>query len=299
MPLYDEAFNMEGRKLIPGGSALNSARACGWSFNKQTPGKGVVGYMGAIGKDARGTALADSVKDSFVEGYFQQEEETETGACAVVVHGKERALCANLGAAVKFSTDHLDANMDKVKNASMIYASGFFITSNAKALRQIADACAEQDKVFAFNLSAVFVIQFYLDDVKYAIERADFVFGNEDECDAFGKAIGMEGASREDVTKAILAMPKTNPKRDRHVITTQGSLPVIVTTLNSEGKTHTDLVPLDPIDKSKIVDTNGAGDSFVGAFFAGLVQGKSVTDCVKAGNNLAGIVICKDGCTFE
>lgn len=299
MPLFEEAFHKEGRLLIPGGSALNSARACGWSFSKQTPGKGRVGYMGAIGKDERATVLADAVKASNVEGYFEHQEGTDTGACAVVVHGKERALCAFLGAAVKFSTEFLTENIDKVKQASMVYATGFFITSNATALKKIADVCAEEDKVFGFNLSAVFVIQFYLDDVKYALERADFVFANEDECDAMGKALAMEDATREDVAKAILEMPKTNSKRQRHVIITQGALPTIVASLGSDGKVQIDNVDLDPIEKDKIVDTNGAGDSFVGAFFANLTQKKSVLESIKAGNTLAGTVICKSGCTFE
>ena len=58
-------------------------------------------------------------------------------------------------------------------------------------------------------------------------------------------------------------------------------------------------VELAPIDRTLIVDTNGCGDSFVGAFFAANIQGQDVIDCVKAGNALAGIVITKDGCTFE
>jgi adenosine kinase len=58
-------------------------------------------------------------------------------------------------------------------------------------------------------------------------------------------------------------------------------------------------VELETIDKSKIVDTNGAGDSFVGAFMAAVVQGKSIVEAVRAGNRLAGIVITKSGCTFE
>jgi hypothetical protein len=31
-PIYEEIFSTDGRLLLPGGSALNSARACGWSF---------------------------------------------------------------------------------------------------------------------------------------------------------------------------------------------------------------------------------------------------------------------------
>lgn len=110
-PMFEEIFHKEGRLLIPGGSALNSARACGWSFLKQTPGKGVVGYMGCIGNDERGQALSDAVKASGVKASFQVDDQTETGACAVIVHGKERALCAFLGASCKYSTDHLNSNM--------------------------------------------------------------------------------------------------------------------------------------------------------------------------------------------
>ena len=71
--------------------------------------------------------------------------------------------------------------------------------------------------------------------MKFAIERADFVFCNEDECDAYGKANGMEGASREEVAKAIASSPKISSKRARCAIVTQGSQPVILSTVNAEG----------------------------------------------------------------
>jgi len=110
MPIYDEIFKMDGRQIFPGGSALNSARANNYSY-KQTDGKEQVAYMGCIGDDERGQALQDSLKSVGVEGRFFIDKETETGSCAVVVKGKERALCANLAAACKFPTDHLTSNM--------------------------------------------------------------------------------------------------------------------------------------------------------------------------------------------
>jgi sugar/nucleoside kinase (ribokinase family) len=53
------------------------------------------------------------------------------------------------------------------------------------------------------------------------------------------------------------------------------------------------------IAKDLIVDTNGAGDSFVGGFFAALSRGESVIDCVKAGVKLSGIVVQHLGCAFD
>jgi adenosine kinase len=52
---------------------------------------------------------------------------------------------------------------------------------------------------------------------------------------------------------------------------------------------HTIEVP--KIPKEQIVDTNGAGDSFVGGFLAAYTKGHSVVDCVKAGISLSGIVV--------
>ena len=138
----------------------------------------------------------------------------------MVVHGKERALCAYLGASCKYSTEHLNAHMDSLQQAKIIYASGFFITSNPGALRQIAAFCSEHDKPFGFNLSALFIIQFMFDDVKNAIEHADFVFCNEDECDAYGKMVGITESDRDETAKKLASQPKTNNKRPRTVIIT-------------------------------------------------------------------------------
>ena len=47
----------------------------------------------------------------------------------------------------------------------------------------------------------------------------------------------------------------------------------------------------------KIVDTNGAGDAFVGEFLAQLALGKSIKDCVKVGIWAATEIIQQSGCT--
>lgn len=47
------------------------------------------------------------------------------------------------------------------------------------------------------------------------------------------------------------------------------------------------------------MDTNGAGDTFVGAFFAALGEGSDLHAAVKLGNQQAGIVITKSGVVFD
>ena len=74
---------------------------------------------------------------------------------------------------------------------------------------------------------------------------------------------------------------------------------MIVVTATVDGDVQIEHVPCEQIPKEQIVDTNGAGDSFVGAFFASIIQGHSIVEATRAGAHLAGIVIQKSGCTFE
>lgn len=51
------------------------------------------------------------------------------------------------------------------------------------------------------------------------------------------------------------------------------------------------------VPKEKLVDTNGAGDAFVGGFLSQLVVGKDLPECVRAGNYAANVVIQRSGAT--
>ena len=53
-------------------------------------------------------------------------------------------------------------------------------------------------------------------------------------------------------------------------------------------------VPLLP--KEKLVDTNGAGDAFVGGFLAYLAKGGDLAACCNAGNYAARQIIQVSGC---
>lgn len=159
---------------------------------------------------------------------------------------------------------------------------------------------ADNDKPFAFNLSAVFLILFELEALKKALPFADYIFANEDECSAYAKTLSLEESDRVGTAKALCLSEKANKKRARTVVITQGCEPTIVvrSSLDSEDLS-VEMVEVDKIEKDLVVDTNGAGDSFVGGFLHALSEGKEIVDCVKAGNKLAGIVVQKNGCQFE
>lgn len=131
-----------------------------------------------------------------------------------------------------------------------------------------------------------------------ALSYSDYIFANEDEADAFAKAMDQEGADRTKVAEMLVKSPKVNSKRTRISIVTQGPEPVLVGRMTESGEVEVKSYPVPKIDAANIVDSNGAGDSFVGAFLAKLLENEPMDVCVEAGIKLSGIVVQRSGATF-
>ena len=157
---------------------------------------------------------------------------------------------------------------------------------------KLAEHAHANNKVFMINLAAPFVVQFFKDPLMAAMPFADFVFGNESEATAFGVAHGW-GEDLKEIALRLAQLPKNSGSRCRTVVFTQGAESTIVV---HQGVVHTFDVP--KLDAKEIVDTNGAGDAFVGGFVSRLALGKPIADCVKAGHWAAQVVIRQSGCTF-
>merc|ERR1712038_413960 len=149
------------------------------------------------------------------------------------------------------------------------------------------------DKPFCLNLSAPFIIAFFGDQVATALEYADFLFCNESEAETYAKKHDL-GEDLKEVALKVAASPKKNDKRPRTVIFTQGSSSTIVA-CNGVVTEYA----VDPLAAELLVDTNGAGDAFVGGFLSMLVQGKDMETCVKAGHWAARYIIQQPGTTID
>lgn len=101
------------------------------------------------------------------------------------------------------------------------------------------------------------------------------------------------GSDLKMVALKLAAQPKASGTRPRVVVFTQGAHAVVVA---SEGVVTE--YPVEPLAKELIVDTNGAGDAFVGGFIARLAEGKPIAECVRSGIYAARVIIQYSGCTF-
>ncbi|KAF2295687.1 hypothetical protein GH714_033590 [Hevea brasiliensis] len=114
----------------------------------------------------------------------------------------------------------------------------------------------------------------------------DYVFGNETEARTFAKVHGWETDNVEAIAIKISQWHKASGTHKRITVITQGADPVVVA---EDGKVK--LFPVNLLPKEKLVDTNGAGDAFVGGFLSQLVQEKPIEDCVRAGCYAANVII--------
>jgi adenosine kinase len=293
LPIYKEMQEKEGVQYIAGGATMNSIRVCQWMLQEEK----ATSYMGCIGKDENGEKLKAACKSAGLNTFFLEDETTPTGICAACIVDKERALCTNLAAANNYKVDHfkMAEQMAVLEKAKVVYSAGFFITVCPDAMEIAYKHCSEKpDKLYCLNLSAPFIMQ--VPPFKAALEKTlpftDYLFGNETECVEFAKAWGWEETDVPSIAKKIGALPKEGSK-PRTVVITQGRLPTVVC-VNGELTEY----PIMEIAADKVVDTNGAGDAYVGGFLSGLVKGQSVADCCKAGAYSAGVIVQRSGCTY-
>lgn len=133
------------------------------------------------------------------------------------------------------------------------------MTVSPESIQTVAKHAYENDKMFMMNLSAPFLCEFFQKPMLAAFPYVDILFGNETEADAFAKSNNFNTTDRKQIALKISNMEKINDKRKRIVILTQGTKPVLL----AKGGTVTEY-PVIKLPEEKVIDTNGAGDAFVG-----------------------------------
>lgn len=290
-PMYEDMTKQFEVEYIAGGATQNSIRVAQWML--QVPF--ATAYMGCVGADSFAAEMTAACLADGVNANYMVDEQTPTGTCGVLVNGGERSLVAALNAANNYKIDHLEKpeNWQLVEAARFFYSAGFFLTVSPDSMMKVAKHSAEEGKCYCFNLSAPFLMQVppFKTAMMELMPLVDILFGNESEAVTFAETEGWATKDVAEIAMRISKMPKQSGHRARTVVFTQGVLPTIVA---KEGKVYE--YPVIPLAAEKLVDTNGAGDAFVGGFLSQLVVGKDIPECVRGGNYGANAIIQESGC---
>jgi len=290
MHIFKELQEKASVEFIAGGSVQNSLRVCQWILKKPN----IAAYFGCVGEDKYAEILEKRARADGVNVRYQKKVQYETGKCAVLISHKRRSLIADLGAANHFDEAHIfeENNFKIVQNAEFYYISGFFLTVSPPTILSVAKIALDRNKPFLMNLSAPFISQFFKKPLMQALPYVDIVFGNESEAEMFAKEQDFGTENLKEIGRKISQLPKLNQKRERVVILTQGHNPVL---LFEKGTVRE--FPVIKLEESEIVDTNGAGDAFVGGFLSQLIQGRNYDACIKCGICAARVIIQRSGCS--
>ena len=293
LPIYDELAALPNVEYIAGGATQNAIRIAQWML--QIPG--ATTYFGCVGADDYAEKMRAACGADGVTVKYMEHPEKPTGKCAVIVTGHDRSLVTDLQAASLYKLDHLKEaeNFAMVEKARFYYIAGFFLTSSPESIMTIAKHACEYNKTFIMNLSAPFLMQAppFKAALMEAMPYIDILFGNETEAATFAETEGWDTKDVAEIAMRISKLPKQNGARVRTVVFTQGTDPTIVAV---EGKIMQFNVTKLP--KEAIVDTNAAGDAFVGGYLSQLVVGNSIAECARAGMYCAHLIIQRFGCTL-
>lgn len=271
---------------------MNSIRVARWILQRD-----LCTFVGCLGDDEFGCILERALHLAGVRSIFQRHEEKPTGTCACLIVEHERSLLANLGAALELNMDHMSSPQVSaaIDAAGAFYLEGFFmnVVSSPHSSVHLGEHCAATNKLFCFNLSAPYLCQFFKDKLAAILPYVDVLFGSFIDFQAFGEVNGWDTTDMHNVLQKAVAVPKKNGKRRRTVIMTNGSESTVVATGSGPVR---EFKPL-RVREEDIVDTNGAGDAFVGGFLSQIVKGRSIEHAISIGHAAASVIIQQNGCT--
>ncbi|OJA16888.1 hypothetical protein AZE42_08505 [Rhizopogon vesiculosus] len=286
-PIYDELVKNYKVTYVAGGASQNAARGAAYVL----PPNSVV-FTGCVGDDVLADQLRAANELAGLRQVYQVKQGEKTGACAVVLTGHDRSLVTTLRAAEMFDLSHLSspAVAPLVDAAEFFYVEGFFLTHGTASVLELSKKASTLSKVFALNLSAPFIPQFFSAQLQSVLPYCDIIIANESEAEAYAAASGLpDKTDLAAIARAIAISPKANASRPRTVIFTHGAESTVM--VSGAEPDSPKVFKVTPIPSGEIVDTNGAGDAFAGGFLGAFVAGKSLDDCVEVGHKMGAMCV--------
>ena len=295
LSLFEDISQRREVEFVPGGASMNSIRVARWII-----GENICSFVGSLGNDEFGCILERALRRGGVQSVFEYHEDHPTGTCACLIVEKERSLVAHLGAALQLSLAHMQSKAVTavIERGTYYYLEGFFmnLVSSPHSLILLGEHAAANDKFFMLNLSAPYLCYIFKERLELILPYTDYLFGNNDDFSAYAASVGWEPpASQSDLLMKMVGLPKKNGRRGRTVVMTCGASATIVATPDGLVQQFRPF----PVPVEEIVDTNGAGDAFVGGFLSQIVRGASLAECVRVGHLAAAHIIRHNGCTFD
>jgi len=232
-------------KVSPGGSAANTMAGIA-----VLGGSGA--FIGKVGNDINGKVYIAETEKFGVKAYINSTDTMTGHAITFITPDSERTFATNLGAALSLRPD--DVSEEAIRKSAILHIEGYLLEGDLKDASVHAMELAKKHKVkISVDLADPSLITRNLGEFKGIVRNyADIVFVNEDEAEAF-----TQKKSREALDFIHLFCE------------------VAVVKLGAGGSLikQGDMVYTVKPEKTKVVNTNGAGDMYAAGILFSIANG--------------------------
>lgn len=235
-------------------------------------------------------------KNNFKIFSLQLRKDFKTGTCLCLCQGEDRSLTANIGAALKLEKSFVKESLKSLQvDPKLYYIEGFFVPEKMNICRLLFERFSKNSETLLItNLNAPYIVKTFPKDITWLTKKADVVFGNRDEFEELATINGFQ--TTEDLL-TVLLNEYSNQTKQKTIVVTDGANPVCFYQGNASG-VESDLISVPKVKLEDIIDTTGAGDSFVAGFIYALMEGKPIRDCIEIGCEISARVIKVIGCNL-
>lgn len=270
MPGVGETIAGHEFAQIAGGKGANQAVAAARQEVTTT-------LIACVGDDSYGRqSLSNLQEDGIGTDFISTITDVATGVAGIFVddHGDNSIVIAS-GANAQLSSAHIEAAKEVIGNAGLLICQCETPLTTVSAAIQMA---VQHSVPVVFNPAPALSLP---DDL---LTKVRYLIVNEIEAEQ------LSGIKVTDIASAQSASNKLLARGVAYVLLTMGEQGVYVASAGSDQLS----VHL-PAVKVQVIDTTAAGDTFVGAFAAGIARGLSVLDAANAAQFSAALAVTKLG----
>lgn len=265
MPELGETINGSNFQINAGGKGLNQAVAIAKLG-------GNISFLGAVGNDANGQMLTDTLHSNGVSYKGITTEQIPTGIAMITVVDGNNFIILDPGANYALTPEIIE------QHSASIAESDFCVMQLEIPLESVMKVCeiATKNGTKVVLNPAPFQP---LPDSLYA--QIDYFIPNEHEAKDL---TGINPDNEKNCKKAVRALQKMGVK---NVIITLGERGCVY----NKGK---DII-FSPAAKTTVVDTTSAGDCFIGALVTKLSQNESLESAIEYATKASAIAVSREG----
>ncbi|MGD2010868.1 MAG: adenosine kinase [Desulfobacterales bacterium] len=252
------------RKIVPGGSACNTAVGVGRLGGRAR-------FVGKCGNGELGRFIREDLLRQNVEPALLGSDSPTGRVLSIITPDAQRSMFTYLGASSE--TQPVELNNGCFENAAVVHIEGYLLFNPELMLTAVRVARAA-GALISLDLASFTVIEESRDLLDRIVkEHVDIVIANEDEARAF------TGLTDEQQSLAVLAQ-----NADIAVV----KLGERGSTISHQGR----MIRIDPLGSGQAVDSTGAGDLWASGFLYGLVNGYPLERCGRIGS-ACGYEVCQ------